>query len=99
MEYDMVENGEAAVAAVAAGEYDVVLMDAVMPVLDGLSATRQIRALDGPKRAVRVVGVTARAFNEEIRAFREAGADAVVTKPISVAALWSAIGEHERRWA
>lgn len=93
-DYDIVGDGRAAVEAAAGGGYDLVLMDAVMPELDGLAATRAIRAMDhGP----RVVGVTARAFNDEIRAFEDAGADAVVTKPISVAELWRAIGGEERR--
>lgn len=94
--FDMVENGAAAVAAVGGGDYDLVLMDAVMPVLDGLAATRAIRAMDGPAGSVRIVGLTAHAFDEDIAAFLAAGADAVVTKPISVAELWRAIDTGER---
>jgi CheY-like chemotaxis protein len=94
--FDMVENGAAAVAAVGGGDYDLVLMDAVMPVLDGLAATRAIRAMDGPAAQVRIVGLTAHAFDEDIAAFLAAGADAVVTKPISVAELWRAIDTGER---
>lgn len=90
--FDMVADGAEAVAAVARGGYDLVLMDATMPTLDGLDATRAIRALPGPERAVRVVGVTARAFDDEIAEFMAAGVDDVVTKPISVADLWRAIG-------
>ncbi len=97
--YDMVCDGEAAVEAAAGGAYGLVLMDAVMPKLDGLSATRAIRALPGSAGAVRVVGVTARAYSHEIKAFIAAGADAVVVKPISVSELWRAIGADERRWA
>lgn len=89
--FDMVENGAEAVAAVAGGGYDLVLMDAVMPTLDGLSATRAIRAMAGTAAGVRIVGLTANAFDEDVAAFLKAGADAVVTKPISVAALWRAI--------
>ncbi|RXF73341.1 response regulator [Hansschlegelia zhihuaiae] len=97
-EFEMVEDGAAAVAAVAGGGYDLVLMDAVMPTLDGLSATRAIRAMDGPLGRIRIVGLTARAFDEEIAAFRAAGADAVVTKPIAVTELWRALdGGGERR--
>lgn len=90
-EFDMVENGAAAVSAAARGGYDLVLMDAVMPTLDGLAAARAIRAMDGAPGRVRIVGLTARAFDHEIKAFLEAGADAVVTKPISVTELWRAI--------
>lgn len=95
--FDMVENGAEAVAAVAGGGYDLVLMDAVMPTLDGLSATRAIRAMDGPAAAVRIVGLTAHAFDEDIAAFLKAGADAVVTKPISVAELWRVIDGGARK--
>lgn len=94
--FDMVENGAAAVAAVGGGDYDLVLMDAVMPTLDGLAATRAIRAMEGPAGAIRIVGLTAHAFDEDIAAFLAAGADAVVTKPISVAELWRAIDIGER---
>lgn len=90
-EHDVVENGAAAVAAVAGGAYDLVLMDGVMPTLDGLAATRAIRSMAGPAARVRIVGLTARAFDHDIAAFLAAGADAVVTKPISVAELWRAI--------
>ncbi|WP_020187256.1 response regulator [Methylopila sp. 73B] len=90
--FDIAPDGEAAVAAVATGRYDLVLMDATMPKMDGLDATRTIRALPAPLGHIRIVGVTARAFAEEIAAFRAAGVDDVVTKPISVGDLWSAIG-------
>lgn len=90
--FDIAPDGEAAVAAVVSGRYDLVLMDATMPRMDGLDAARAIRALPGAVGGVRIVGVTARAFAEEIAAFRAAGADDVVTKPISVADLWRAIG-------
>ncbi|MFL1877127.1 response regulator, partial [Hansschlegelia beijingensis] len=98
--HDIVEDGAAAVEAAAGQAYDIVLMDAAMPRLDGLAAARAIRALRGPAAKVRIIGVTARAFDSEIRAFLAAGADAVVTKPISVAELWRAIAiEPERRQA
>ncbi|MFD1703202.1 response regulator [Methylopila henanensis] len=91
LSYDMVTDGEAAVTAVARGGYDLVLMDATMPRLDGLAATRAIRALPAPASGIRIVGVTARAFDDEIAAFERAGVDAVVVKPLSVAELWGAI--------
>lgn len=94
-QYDVVADGAAAVAAAAGGAYDLVLMDARMPTLNGLAATRAIRAMDGRAGEVRVVGLTAHAFDEEVNAFLAAGADAVVTKPISVAELWRAIDARE----
>ncbi len=91
--HDMVANGSAALAALTRGGYDLVLMDKNMPVLDGLSATRAIRALPGDKADIPVIGVTAGAFAHEIQEFHDAGAETVVTKPISVRALWQAIEE------
>lgn len=89
--YDIVSDGAAAIEAAQARAYDLVLMDAVMPGVDGLEATRAIRKLGGAAAATRIVGVTARAFDDDLTAFLAAGADAVVTKPISVAELWRAI--------
>jgi CheY-like chemotaxis protein len=91
--HDMVFNGSAAVAAVSRGDYDLVLMDKKMPVLDGLAATRAIRALATRGGTIPVIGVTAGVFKHEIEEFHAAGAEAVVTKPVSVRALWQAIEE------
>ncbi|GLK66480.1 response regulator [Hansschlegelia plantiphila] len=95
--YDIVGDGDAAISRARTGAYDLVMMDAVMPRRDGLEATRAIRAFAGPAGQVRIVGVTARAFDHEIKAFRAAGADAVVTKPLSVAELWRAIDAGDER--
>jgi CheY-like chemotaxis protein len=91
--HDIVANGSAAVAAVARGDYDLVLMDKKMPVLDGLAATRAIRALASKSGTIPVIGLTAGVFDHEIAEFRAAGAEAVVTKPVSVRALWKAIDD------
>jgi CheY-like chemotaxis protein len=88
-------DGAEALARIEAGGVDLVLMDAEMPVLDGLAATRAIRALAGPLSEVPVIGVTAHVVGAhggkgEAR-FLEAGADAVIAKPLDVADLLSAI--------
>lgn len=79
----IVEDGRAAIEAVRAAHYDLVLMDVQMPVLDGISATRAIRALPGPSATIPIVALTADAFAEQVRACREAGMDDHLSKPIS----------------
>lgn len=86
----VVENGAQALARVAAGGVDLVLMDAEMPVLDGLAATRAIRTLPGAFAGVPIIGVTAHGGEAEAR-FRAAGADAVIAKPLDVAELLATI--------
>ncbi|HNW93687.1 MAG TPA: response regulator, partial [bacterium] len=81
----IVSDGEQAVAAVRTGDYDLVLMDAQMPVLDGLAATRRIRST--AERQPVIVAVTAGIAEEEQRACREAGMDDYLAKPIQPAAL------------
>ncbi len=81
----VVETGAAAVAAVteaASAPFDVVLMDIAMPDMDGVTATRHIRALPPPTGQVPVVAVTAYAREEEAARFRAAGMNAVLAKPI-----------------
>ena len=84
-------DGQEAVAAVQSEAFDLVLMDMMMPELDGLEATRQIRALADPVSAIPVVGLTANTQPEDIAACREAGMNAVASKPISGAKLLEAI--------
>jgi signal transduction histidine kinase/ActR/RegA family two-component response regulator len=92
-----VETGAAAVAAVAAGAFDVVLMDVCMPGMDGLEATRRIRALPGPGREVPIVALTAQVFTEQIDQCREAGMDSHLAKPFSYDSLLEAVGQAAAR--
>jgi CheY-like chemotaxis protein len=89
----LVGNGAEAVRAVAADSFDVVLMDAQMPVLGGVDATLAIRAAGGPQP--RVVAVTASALAADRAAFLAAGADAFLTKPVRLAVLAAELD----RWA
>ena len=82
-----VENGAAALEAAAAGDYDVILMDVRMPVMNGLEATRRIRELPAPRGQIPVVAVTAQAFAQQIEMCHEAGMDGHVTKPFKQSVL------------
>jgi PAS domain S-box-containing protein len=79
---DVAGNGLQAVAAVRRSRYDVVLMDVHMPELDGLQATRQIRALELPNGAVPIIALTADALAGARETFLEAGMDDYISKPI-----------------
>jgi signal transduction histidine kinase/ActR/RegA family two-component response regulator len=81
------ENGARALDACRAEGFDLVLMDVNMPVMDGLEATRRLRAEPGPNRDVPVVMLSASARPEDHDAGYQAGADAYVTKPIDFALM------------
>ena len=80
---DHATHGAEAVAAVVARDYDVVLMDLQMPVMDGLEATQAIRTLSEPKRRVPILAMTAAALPGELERCRQAGMDDHLTKPLS----------------
>jgi PAS domain S-box-containing protein len=84
------EDGEDAVAAVENTMFDVVLMDVRMPRMDGLEATRRIRALGGDRGRVPIVAMTAHAFTEQVEECRKAGMDGHLAKPFDQAALLAA---------
>jgi two-component system, sensor histidine kinase len=88
---DFVGSGEAAVEAAAAGGYDVVLMDVTLPGLDGLAATRRIRALGGPARAIPIIGISGRVNAADEAASRSAGMNGYLAKPISPSTLSQAL--------
>ena len=93
MEMVAVEDGRQALDAFAEGGFDLVLMDMQMPVMDGLSATRAIRALEADQGLPRtpMVMLTANAMAEHVAAGRAAGADGHLTKPVTLASLFEAI--------
>jgi PAS domain S-box-containing protein len=84
---DLAENGEEAVAAVQANDYDIVLMDVQMPVLDGIQATSRIRALPPPKCAVPIIAVTAHAMAGAREQYLSSGMDGYLSKPLDLDAL------------
>ena len=88
---DTAENGAVAVEKVstaAPGSYDLVLMDVQMPVMDGYTATRQIRALEDPALAgIPILAMTANAFDEDRRNAMESGMNGFLSKPIVIGDL------------
>jgi CheY-like chemotaxis protein len=93
----MAEHGGLGVEAAQTGEFDLILMDVQMPVMDGLEATRRIRALDGPAAQTPIIGLTANAMAHQRDAYMAAGMDGLVAKPISPSALVSEIARVVRR--
>lgn len=87
------ENGQIALEKAVQEPFDLVLMDVKMPVMDGLEATRRLRALpaDNPLHRIPIIGLTANAVPEELEKCRLAGMDAWVTKPIKSEELLNAI--------
>ncbi len=85
---DSAENGAVAVEKVstaAPGSYDLLLMDVQMPIMDGYTATRKIRALDDPARAkLPILAMTANAFDEDRRNALESGMNGFLSKPIVI---------------
>lgn len=88
---DFADDGEQAVASVNVRRYDAILMDVQMPVLDGISAARRIRALPGAAALVHIIAVTANAMAGDREKYLAAGMDGYVSKPISMGDLSRAL--------
>ena len=77
-----------AFAGVKPGDYDMILMDIQMPVMDGLEATRRIRSGENPLgRTIPILAMTANAFLEDMQKSKEAGMDEHLSKPVDISAL------------
>ncbi len=85
---DTAENGKVAYEKIAAsnpGDYDCVLMDVQMPVMNGYEATKKIRELKNPKLAqIPIIAMTANAFTEDIQAAKDAGMNSHIAKPLDI---------------
>jgi CheY-like chemotaxis protein len=92
---EFIGRGEDAVSRLAQGGFDAVLMDMVLPGIDGVEAIRRIRAMQTPLARIPIIGVSGR--GEDEAASREAGADAFLVKPVSPRALATALLEATRR--
>ena len=93
---DFVETGEAAVSAAGRGNYDAVLMDVALSGLDGLEATRRIRALPGKRGEVAVIGISGRGDAADEAAARAAGMSFYFVKPVSPGRLAQALASIAR---
>jgi CheY-like chemotaxis protein len=94
---EFIGRGEDAVERIAAGEFDAVLMDMVLPGIDGIEAIRRIRSLNSPLGRIAIIGVSGRGDDEA--ASRAAGADAFLVKPVSPRSLATALLEATRHAA
>ena len=85
---DTAENGKIAYEKVAnskPGDFDVVLMDIQMPIMNGYEATKKIRELSNPKLAqIPIIAMTANAFSEDVQAAKDAGMDSHIAKPLDI---------------
>jgi two-component system, cell cycle response regulator DivK len=87
------ENGEEALAAIAKQRPDLILMDIQLPIMDGYTATRQIKA-DITLRSIPIIAVTSYALSDEEKKARAAGCDDYVPKPFSPRELLAKIRQH-----
>ena len=84
-------NGLEAVNAVKEKPFDLILMDVQMPEMDGMEATRQIRAFEGPDKHTPIIAMTASVMHEDLELCRQAGMDEIVPKPVDFAQLFAAM--------
>jgi len=90
-EVETADDGALGLAAVEARPFDLVLMDVQMPNMDGVEATRRIRALPGPAAGTPIVGLTANVMEHERAAYLAAGMQAVIGKPLDLVEMAEAI--------
>jgi len=94
---DIAFDGAEALSAVTANDYDLILMDVQMPVMDGLEATARIRSLPGAKRDIPIVAMTAYATRQDLERCTAAGMNAHISKPITKRALLEAVNSYAAR--
>jgi len=80
-EVEIANGGSEAIAAIQAERFDLVLMDVQMPVMDGITATRKIRALNHPAKDISIIAMTANVLPQQVASYRAAGMDDHLGKP------------------
>lgn len=92
---DCVENGQIALDYLEEDIYDAVIMDIMMPVMDGLTATKAIRALNRPDAGIiPIIAMTANDFAEDVQRCLDAGMNAHLAKPLDIEKVKKTICEH-----
>lgn len=92
---DCVENGQTVLDYLEKDIYDAVIMDIMMPVMDGLTATKAIRALNRPDAGIiPIIAMTANAFAEDVQRCLDAGMNAHLAKPLDIEKVKKTICEH-----
>jgi signal transduction histidine kinase/CheY-like chemotaxis protein len=97
VELSLVEDGQEAVEAMQTGAFDLILMDANMPRMDGVAAVRAIRALGGQIGLMPIFMLTANVFEADVSRYYAAGADGVLKKPIDVSELFATLAAAATR--
>jgi CheY-like chemotaxis protein len=93
-QFDIVENGLEAIAAVTRSNYDIVLMDVQMPELDGVAATKEIRSIEGAIGKLPIIAMTANAMLGDRERYLEAGMTDYISKPIDQRELLQTISRQ-----
>ncbi len=94
---DFAATGESAVSAMQRGGYDLVLMDIALPIVDGIEATRRIRALPGVTGRVPIIGISGSWSEGDVQRARDAGMTDYLTKPVAPAVLAAALRRRSAR--
>nr|WP_249219120.1 PAS domain-containing hybrid sensor histidine kinase/response regulator [Loktanella sp. SALINAS62] len=87
------EDGHDGIKAAATELFDIILMDISMPVIDGVTATHQIRETEGPNRSTPIIALTAHALAEDLVRFRKAGVTDTIVKPLTKNTLLRSVGD------
>ncbi|MEO8583324.1 MAG: response regulator [Flavitalea sp.] len=95
---NVVENGQKAVEKIKTDNYDLVLMDIQMPVMDGIEATKRIRRMDDPEKAsIPIIALTANAMPNEFEIYLKSGMNDCMQKPFEEPALFRVISKNIRK--